>query len=167
MGGVSVRRDGGRGERGFTLVEVMVACAIIGIATTLAVPNFIEWQTRNKLRQATSEVATQLTLARMVAMNQNRGVNVTVTNVGDSVNISGVTSSASVSVLNEVVASKGITVNGNPITVSFSSMGLRTSGGASITTIGICNAQKLQYSVTVIPAGKVNWSTTPSATPCS
>jgi len=153
-------------EHGFTLIEIMVVCVILGIATTLAVPNFLEWQARNQLRHVTSEVATQLTLARMTAMNRNRGVDVTLQNVGGSVRISGMTASDNVSVLNEEVQSKGALVNGGPIMVSFSSLGIRTSAGVGVQTIGVCNAQKLQYSVTVIPVGKVNWSTTPSVTPC-
>jgi len=161
-----VRGDDTGQERGFTLVEIMVVCVILGIATTLAVPNFLEWQARNQLRYVTSEVATQLTLSRMSAMNRNRGVNVTLQNVGGRVRISAVTTSDNVSVLDEEVQSKGALVNGSPITVSFSSMGLRTSAGIGVQTIGVCNVQKLQYSVTIIPAGKVNWSIAPSATPC-
>lgn len=156
----------GRQERGFTLLEVMVACVIMGVAATVAVPNFIEWQARNQLRQATSEVATQLMLARMAAMNRNRTVDVTVQNAGSSVNVSAKTSSDNVSIFNEAVMSTGTSVNGSPITVSFSSMGMRTSGGTGVQTIGVCNTQKLQYSVTVIPVGKINWSTSPSASPC-
>jgi len=162
-----VRRCDTRQEEGFTLIEVMVVCVILGIAATLAIPNFLEWQARNQLRHVTSEVATQLTLARMSAMNRNRSVNVTLTNVGGSVRISVVTASDSVSVLDETVQSKGIVVEGSPVTVSFSSLGVKTSAGTGKQDIRVCNAQKRQYLVTIIPMGKVNWSTIPSATPCT
>ena len=161
------QRDGVRGEAGFTLVEVMVTCVIIGIATTLAVPNFLEWQARNKLRQATSEVASQLTLARMSAMSRNRSVNVTLQNVGDVVKITAVTASGSVPVANDVMLSKGIVMNVNQVMVSFSSLGMRTSNGTEVQKIRMCNPQKLQYVVTIIPVGKVNWSTMSGGTdPC-
>jgi len=157
-----VRGDETGQEHGFTLIEIMVVCVIIGFATTLAVPNFLAWQARNQLRYVTSEVATQLMLARMTAMNRNREVNVTLQNIGGSVvKISGVNASDSSSFLNQDVQSKGALVNGSPKTVSFSSLGLRTSGDLTKPqTIGICNAEKLQYSVTIIPGGKVNWATT-------
>jgi hypothetical protein len=52
------------------------------------------------------------------------------------------------------------------LTISFSSMGLRTSGGTGTQTIGVCDIYKRQYSVTIIPAGKVNWSVNPGAIAC-
>ena len=160
-----VRGDETGQEQGFTLIEIMVVCVIIGFATTLAVPNFLAWQARNQLRYVTSEVATQLMLARMTAMNRNREVNVTLQNIGGSVvRISGVIASDSSSFLNQDIQAKGALVNGSPKTVSFSSLGLRTSAGTAPQTIGICNAEKLQYSVTIIPGGKVNWATTIAST---
>ena len=155
-----------RRDVGYTLIEVMVALAIITIAVGLALPHYLQWKAQSNLRQATSEVATQLTLARMAAMNRNRGVDVTVQDSGGSARVSAVTTASGVSVLDASVPSKGTSIVGSPITVSFSSMGLRTSGGTGVQTIGVCNSYKLQYSVTVIPVGKVNWSTAPSATPC-
>ena len=154
-----------RREAGYTLTELMVAVAIITVAVALAVPQYSQWQAQSQLRQATSEIATHLTLARMAAMNRNRTVDVTMQNSGGAAHISAVASSGA-SVLDEDLQSKGVSLVGSPITVSFSSMGLRTSGGTGIQTIGMCNNYKLQYSITIVPVGKVNWSTDPSATSC-
>jgi len=146
-------------DAGFTLIELMIAVAIVTIATALAVPNFLRWYTQFELRQATSEIATQLILARMAGMNRNRGVVVTVQTVGTLAHISAVTSDVSpVSVINDKSLPGAPSVVGSPVTVSFSSMGLRTSGGTGTQTIGVCDAYKRQYSVTIIPTGKVNWS---------
>ncbi len=60
-----------RQESGFTLIEVMVTVAIVGVLVGIAIPNYVQWQDRNRLHQATAEVASQLTMARMVAMNRN------------------------------------------------------------------------------------------------
>jgi len=155
-----------RRESGFTLIEMMITVAIVGIMTGLAVPNYTQWQARSRLHQATAEVASQLMLARMTAMNRNKGVDVTIQDNGMHARVSAVLSSTGASVLDKTIESWGSKVVGGPITVSFSSMGLRTSGGTGITTFGLCNADKLQYSVTVIPVGKVSWSTNQSATPC-
>src|SRR5262245_64828780 len=77
-------------QAGFTLVEVMVAAGILTIAAALMLPNFLQWYAQSQLRQATSDIATQLTLARMAGMNRNRGVDVTVQNVAGAVRISAV-----------------------------------------------------------------------------
>ena len=160
-----------RRESGFTLIEIMVVVAIVGVMASIAIPNFTQWQTRNRLHQATAEVASQLTMARMVAMNRNRSVDVTIQDSGTSIRVSAVLSSTAALAVPTVVLDKtieyfGNTVVGSPVNVSFSSMGQRTSGGMAVQTIGVCNPERLQYSVTIIPVGKVNWSTNSSLTPC-
>jgi hypothetical protein len=102
----------------------------------------------------------------MTAMNRNRSVDVTVQDAGSYTNVLTVVSTTGTSVMNKNIDSYGHTVVGGPITVSYSSMGYRTSGGTGMQTIGLCNAAKLQYSVSIIPAGKVNWQTSPTTTPC-
>jgi hypothetical protein len=57
-------------------------------------------------------------------------------------------------------------VVGSPVTVSFSSLGMRTTGGTGTQTIGVCDTYRRQYSVSIIPSGKVNWSVNPSGSPC-
>jgi prepilin-type N-terminal cleavage/methylation domain-containing protein len=151
-------------EAGFTLIELMVTVAIVTVAVGLAMPHYTQWQAQTKLRQVTSEIATQLMVARMVAMNRNRSVDVTVQSSGGAPRVTAVTSSG------ETVLDMSLqyeeSVLASPVTVSFSPLGLRTNGGTGIQTIGVCNSYKLQYSVTIIPVGKVNWAVTPSATAC-
>ena len=154
-------------ECGFTLLELMIAVAIIAIGTALAVPEFLQWYAKTQLRQATSEIASQLTLARMAAMNRNRSVDVTIQAVSGVVTVSAVTSGASVPVLPTAPMLNQVTaVTGNPVIVSFSSLGVKTSGGTATQTFGVCNAKKLQYSIQIIPAGRVNWLPTSTTTPC-
>src|SRR5512146_3058487 len=135
-GALSVKVHAISREAGFTLVELMVAVAIISIAVGLAMPYYSEWQAQSKLRQATSEIATQLTLARMAAMNRNRSVDVTVENLGGTVHISAVSSGVAV-IKDKNLPPRVTSVIGSPITVSFSSMGLRTSGGTGVQSIGV------------------------------
>ena len=155
-------------QTGFTLVEVMVAAGIMTVAVALAVPNFLQWYAQSQLRQATSDIATQLTLARMAGMNRNRAVDVTVQNVGGAVQISAVTPGVPpVPVFSDkTLPPRASSVVGSPVIVSFSSLGLRTSGGTAVQTIGICDTYKRQYSVAIIPSGKVNMSLNSSAIPC-
>ena len=152
-------------QAGFTLIELMIAVAILTIAVSLAIPDFLRWYAQSQLREATSEIATQLTLARMAGMNRNRAVDVTVENLGGTVHISAVSSGVAV-IKDKTLPPRVTSVIGSLITVSFSSMGLRTSGGTGVQTIGVCDTYGRQYSVTVIPAGKVNWTVNPGGTPC-
>lgn len=46
-----------RNQKGFTLVELMVVLAIIGILMAIAIPNFIEYRTRGANRTAKTEAA--------------------------------------------------------------------------------------------------------------
>jgi prepilin-type N-terminal cleavage/methylation domain-containing protein len=153
-------------QAGFTLIEIMVAVAILTIAVALAVPDFLRWYVQSQLRQATTEIATQLTLARMAGMNQNRSVDVTVQTSGGAVHISALSSSGVAVIKDKSFPTRVTSVVGSPVTVSFSSMGVRTSAGTGTQTIGVCDSYGRQYSVAIIPSGKVNWSPNAGGTPC-
>ena len=154
-------------QDGFTLIEIMVAVAVVTIGVSLAIPEYQRWHVQTQLRQATSEIATQLTLARMAGMNRNRSVDVTVQTTAGAVHISAVAPSSGATVINDKSFPARVTsVIGSPVLVSFSSMGTRTSGGTGTQTIGVCDTYKRQYSVTIIQSGKVNWSFDSSGTPC-
>ncbi len=141
---------------GFTLVELMLALAIVAIGVALALPEFRQWNARMQLRDAASEIANQLVLSRMAAMNRNRSVDVTVDTVAGAVTISAVSLGSAV-IAPKTMMAQVKTVIGGPVTVTFSSLGVRTSGGTTNQTISVCNAFRQRYDVRIIPAGKVNW----------
>lgn len=152
---------------GFTLIELMIVVAILTIAASLAVPAFIQWNTQSQLREATSEIATQLVLARMIAMNRNTSVDVTVQTATGVLHVSAITPSSGTVVIQDKTFPKQVpSMVGSPQTVSFSSLGLRTSGGTGTQSVGVCDAYKRQYSVSIAPSGKVNWSRNSTATSC-
>ena len=153
-------------QAGFTLLEVMIVVAIIGIGAAIAIPNFTQWYVQAQLRQVTAEIASQLTLARMAGMNRNRSVDVTVMNAGGVVSLSTVPSSGGPAINSASFPTHVKSVVGSPVTVSFSSMGVRTSGGTGVQTIGVCDTYGRQYSVTIIASGKVNWSPNSSGGAC-
>jgi prepilin-type N-terminal cleavage/methylation domain-containing protein len=64
-------------KAGVSLAEMMIVVAIIGIGSAFAVPEYLAWNSKAKLRDATALVAGDINLARVSAIN--RGSNVTVT----------------------------------------------------------------------------------------
>ena len=39
------------GQKGFTLIEVMIAVSIVGILAMIAVPSYLQWNARYQLKQ--------------------------------------------------------------------------------------------------------------------
>ena len=64
------------GHEGKTLMELMVAVAIVGIVSALAVPEFVGLHARIQVRSATEEIASELRLARQLAITHRDRVRV-------------------------------------------------------------------------------------------
>lgn len=58
--------------RGFTLVELMVAMAIVGIITSIAIPAYLSWKPRTEVRSAVMQVQSDLNRAKMRAVEMRR-----------------------------------------------------------------------------------------------
>ncbi|MDX8391298.1 MAG: prepilin-type N-terminal cleavage/methylation domain-containing protein [Mariprofundaceae bacterium] len=73
------RRQGpNRGsERGFTLFEVIIVVAIIGIVSAIAVPTFSTWRARSAVDSASKTLLAHFKQARVTAMAENRNVALT------------------------------------------------------------------------------------------
>lgn len=141
-------------ESGFTLIEVMIVVAIIGIASALAIPNYAEWKARHDLREAVSEFSVNLNLSRVVAMNRNRQATVTIQSVGGLINVSG--NAGGTPIFGTQVLNGNVTgLPGGTTNVLFSSLGLSTAAANQV--IQIVNTRGVVYSVSVMPSGKVTW----------
>jgi len=64
--GLRVKRKGG-----FTIVELVVALAIMGIAVSAAIPGFSRWLPGYRLKSAATELYSNLHLAKMSAVRDN------------------------------------------------------------------------------------------------
>ena len=65
-------------QEGKTLTELMVVLAIIGIITTMAAPNYSVLNSRSQIRCTTQEIASELRLARQLAMTYRDRVRIIV-----------------------------------------------------------------------------------------
>ena len=58
-------------KAGFTIIELVVALAIMGIAVSIAIPGFSRWLPDYRLKSAATHVYTNLQLAKMSAVRDN------------------------------------------------------------------------------------------------
>jgi prepilin-type N-terminal cleavage/methylation domain-containing protein len=162
-----------RAEIGFTLIEMMIVVAIIGIAGLIALPNYLVWQSRSELRQAVTEVQNQLLLARMAALSRNAPVTVAISIANGTVT----TTTTNAATGAQVMASSSVrlphvvdlrvgpsaawtsVVAPATATVSFNSRGLRSGGpGPTLNQeLAMVNDKGVQFAMKVTPRGVVNW----------
>lgn len=59
-------------SNGFSLVELVVVIFIIGVAATIAIPNFISWLPNYRLKAAIQDLYSNFQLAKLTAVQRNR-----------------------------------------------------------------------------------------------
>ena len=66
-----------RSKHGFTLIEMLIVIAIIGILASVAIPNFSRWKEKYEINGEAKKVYFDLLLAHSTAISNNHNVLVT------------------------------------------------------------------------------------------
>ncbi len=154
-------------QAGFSLIEVLIAVAIIGIAAAIAIPNFTRMYTDYQARVTASEITRHLVLVRTRAMTTNQTLNVQIVlvNGGVQMTTTNLAGAPALQGLNRIEAAQMTTLafnNGGLIpnggVVQFNSFGIRTSvpgTGVQAITVGgtLGGTPTTQYLINIAPSG--------------
>lgn len=121
-----------RGERGFTLVELIVVVVIAGILATLAAPSFTQLIENQRAKNAATDIYVALTRARSEALRLNQ--NVTMAPVSSNWSAGWQITDSGGGVLESHEAIRSLTVAG-PASITYKSSGRTTSTADMLFTI--------------------------------
>ncbi len=130
--------------RGYSIVELLIALALISIFSAMAVPSMVRTYRSYQMDDAASQVAAQLKFTRYEAIRRN-----------NAINCLNKPQNGVLTMFTDNVAAGGSSTNG---TITFDGRGAKTApAGPSVYWVG--NAVYGWRAVTVLPAGSVQvWS---------
>jgi type IV fimbrial biogenesis protein FimT len=119
-------------DRGFTMLELMIAIAIVGILSALAAPALMTMVATQRIKSATFDLYAAVTYARSEAIKRNTAVTITPT-AGDFAK--GYTLAAGAVVLRTNVGSPAVTIVSVPpptVALAFDGFGRLTSAASPL-----------------------------------
>lgn len=143
---------------------MMVVVSILSVGAAMAVPNFLMTNARYQLKQGTKELAGNMNTARILAMNRNASVIVTVgqiacppatTNCGQV--LVNFTYPGGGTAMPAQILPAEIKQAGGTVQVQFNSMGLRAGGGVANQSVTLTNSKGVTFEIQVTPAGRIRW----------
>jgi prepilin-type N-terminal cleavage/methylation domain-containing protein len=63
-----------RKNKGFTLLEMITAIAVLGIVSAIAIPNYVSWLSDMKIKTAVGDLKSDMNMAKLRAIRENATV---------------------------------------------------------------------------------------------
>jgi type IV fimbrial biogenesis protein FimT len=155
-------------EEGFTLIEIAIVTAIIGIAAALAAPNLTAMYARHELFQTTTELYNRFVFARSAAISRNAMVVATPTSLAGGQwqmlfnvpQVGGQILPLTVQLVEPLPAAPVVPLPSPGQPIGFTPRGLSTTPLA-VRTIRLQSTRvpNLIYTISLAPSGKVTWCT--------
>ncbi|OWW21867.1 GspH/FimT family pseudopilin [Noviherbaspirillum denitrificans] len=157
------------GERGFTLVELMVTLAIMAILLGIAVPSFNDAILGTKLSTYANSLVASANVARSEAIKRNTAVTMCVSSNGTSCGSGNWEQGWIVLAGTDVILRQDAAGTGYKLTGTASSLTFQATGvGATVATITVCRATpsvgKQERVVSISATGRASTTTTTSGT---
>lgn len=159
--------------RGFSLIELMIAIAVLGILTTLAMPGFSRWIANTQVRTMAESVQNGVRLVQREAAARNGTVTLTLTNdtpplcasTADAAGANWVICAGG-AVIHQNVGKSGsasAVINSDFSAITFNGLGRTSLGGPATVTVtstsGACETSLASgircLNVLISPGGKV------------
>lgn len=129
-----------RAVAGFTLLELMVTVAVAAILATLAAPSFRQYILNQRIKSASSDLVSALSLARSEAITRNCKVNIVQTGGswigGWTVTTDATSCGAATQLFTHEAFNSGISIaaSGSPTTITYG-LGGRATTSATVFTL--------------------------------
>ncbi len=144
---MSKRADG---QRGFSLSELLVVLAILGLAVAIAVPLVAEAVRSAKARGAADQFAVDLRAARMIAVTQRKDIPVTVSTATQSYQYEVTTGG-----LRQIAMPDGVQIVASTTPITFLKNGSVQAASTTVFQTQLTGGDNEQFTVTANTLGVV------------